>query len=347
MPPLRVVHYLNQFYAGEGGEDAADHPLTVLPKPIGPGVKLREILGNEAEVVATLVCGDNHAATDHDAFAAEVRQQLRGLAPDLVVAGPAFNAGRYGLACGEVCLQAAELGIPAVTAMHPENPGVPVYRQHIFILPVGASAITMASDLARLATLGLRLVRKEPIGSPAEGGYLPHGFRHSRLTQLTAAERALDMLAARLQGLPFTTEIPLPEVERVDPAPPIQDLARATLALISTGAIVPQGNPGRLKQSNSTEWQKYDIGGLDRLEPGEWEPIHGGYDGSAARTNPNLVVPLDALRLLEGKIFAQLHPYYYVTAGVGTSVIEARRMAREIAAELHRARIGGVVLTAT
>ena len=68
---------------------------------------------------------------------------------------------------------------------------------------------------------------------------------------------------------------------------------------------------------------------------------------SAANTDPHLVLPLDALRALEGSAYGRLHPAYYVTAGVGTAVSAAQRMGAEIAAELVAADIGGVVLTAT
>ena len=50
--------------------------------------------------------------------------------PDLVIAGPAFAAGRYGVACGAVCSAVKErLHLPAVTSMHPENPGVDLFRR--------------------------------------------------------------------------------------------------------------------------------------------------------------------------------------------------------------------------
>ena len=121
---LRVVQYLNQFFGRIGGEEAGDFPFTVKEGPIGPGIGLQKELGNEAIVVATLICGDNSASTDLESFGAEVESALRAQKADVLVAGPAFNAGRYGLACGEACARAAALGIPAVTAMNLENPGV-------------------------------------------------------------------------------------------------------------------------------------------------------------------------------------------------------------------------------
>ena len=53
------------------------------------------------------------------------------LGPDVVVAGPAFDAGRYGLACGRICQATVEeLGVPGVTGLFPENPAVDLYRRH-------------------------------------------------------------------------------------------------------------------------------------------------------------------------------------------------------------------------
>ncbi len=54
----------------------------------------------------------------------------RPLLPDAVIAGPAFNAGRYGTACGAVCEAVGKNPeIPTVTGMYPENPGVDMYRK--------------------------------------------------------------------------------------------------------------------------------------------------------------------------------------------------------------------------
>ena len=60
-------------------------------------------------------------------------RQFSNDGPDVVVAGPAFNAGRYGLACGLVCKVAQDAGIPAVTSMFEENPGVLSYRNEVLI----------------------------------------------------------------------------------------------------------------------------------------------------------------------------------------------------------------------
>src|SRR6202007_1592699 len=126
------------------------------------------------------------------------------------------------------------------------------------------------------------------------------------------------------------TEIPLPEIARVDPAPPLESIDGATIAVVTTSALVPRGNPARLRQSYSTEGRKYSLEGLERMEPGQWESIHGGFDTASANLNPHVVLPLDALRRLEGSAYGHLHPAYYVTAGVGTAVSAAQRMGAEI-----------------
>ena len=348
MSTLRVAHYLNQFFGRIGSEEAGDHPFTVKEGPIGPGIGLQKELGDAGAVVATLICGDNRASTDLAAFGADVEKALRDARADALVAGPAFNAGRYGLACGEACARAAAMGIPAVTALNAENPGVELYRRKTYILPTTPTALGMNETLGRLARFAVRLARKEAIGSPAVEGYWGSGTHRTAILERAAADRAIDMLVARMSGKPFTTELPLPAVDKVAPAAPLADITTARLAMVTTGGIVPKGNPDGLKQSNSTEWREYSIDGVEALEAGKYESIHSGYDASAANANPNYVVPLDAVRELErAHAFADLHDRYIVTTGVGTAVVEARRMGREIAAELKTQGVDGVILTAT
>ena len=348
MAEVRVAHYVNQFFGRLGGEEAGDLPLTVREGPVGPGIGVQKELGSAGKVVGTLICGDNLASSDLPAFGAQVEAALRDLRPDVVIAGPAFNAGRYGLACGEVCARAVALGIPAVTAMNEESPGLDLYRRRVYILPTTPTALGMNETLGRLVRFALRLAAGETIGSATAEGYVNRGVRKTVLRDKPAAERALDMLAARLAGAPFVTELPLPALLRANPAAAIKDVRGARLALVTTGGIVPHGNPDGLKQSNSTAWKSYSIEGLAELASGSYESIHGGYDATAANANPNYVVPLDAMRdLLKEGAFKDLLPRYYVTSGVGTSVAEGRRLGREIAADLKRSGVDAVLLTAT
>ena len=129
---VRVVHYLNQFFAGRGGEEAASAPPEWHDGPKGPGQLVAQ-LAPGAEVVGTLSAGDNHVAEHLDTAIPELvallGERLAGREVDVLVAGPAFNAGRYGLACAALCEAVeATLGIPAVTALYPESPAVDTHR---------------------------------------------------------------------------------------------------------------------------------------------------------------------------------------------------------------------------
>ena len=60
--------------------------------------------------------------------------------PDAVICGPAFNAGRYGVACGTVALAVKEeLNIPVLTGMYKENPGADMYKTKYISLRPGTA----------------------------------------------------------------------------------------------------------------------------------------------------------------------------------------------------------------
>ena len=51
----------------------------------------------------TIICGDNYAVENQDQVTAAVLEKVRGEGADLFVAGPCFDAGRYGMAAGAMC----------------------------------------------------------------------------------------------------------------------------------------------------------------------------------------------------------------------------------------------------
>ena len=57
---IRVVHYINQFYGGIGGEEKADVKPEIREGVVGPGMALKAALGNEADIIATVICGDSY-----------------------------------------------------------------------------------------------------------------------------------------------------------------------------------------------------------------------------------------------------------------------------------------------
>ena len=346
---MRIVHYMNQFFAGIGGEAAADTPPCAGAGAVGPGHALQHALGVEAEIVGTVICGDGVFADRMDAIAPAVLGLIEPLAPDVVVAGPAFDAGRYGLACGRVCADVARhLGRPAVTGMFPENAAVALYRRDVVIVPTEASALGMQAALREMARLARKLGRGEPLGPASVDGYLPRGRRLNGTVARSASARALDMLLARARGEAVATEVPLPSYDRVPPPPPVADLRRARLALVSECGLVPAGNPDRLEWVRASKWLKYGVAGRQELAPAHYEVAHGGYDTAFAREAPDRLIPLDAMRELErrGEIGALL-PAYYVTCGNHGILSQMAQHAREIAADLRAQHVDAVLLVAT
>ncbi|MCC6175907.1 MAG: glycine/betaine/sarcosine/D-proline family reductase selenoprotein B [Chloroflexi bacterium] len=347
--PVRVVHYLNQFFAGIGGEEAANTPVEVRDGLAGAGRALQQALGTNGTIVATIVGGDNVVAEEPERATAAMREALTRLAPDVLVAGPAFDSGRYGLACAWACIAAQQLGIKAVTAMYPDNPGFTTNRHELICLPTGTNVAEMSKAMAALARMAVSLGSGRPLGSADEEGYLWRGFRRPVLREKSGAARAVDMALARLAGRPFTSEIPVAQYDAVPPTSPVADLATVKLGIVTSGGLVPMGNPDRLVSARAERFFRYPIEDRASLMVGEWESVHGGYSTHAVNTrNPNYVVPLDVLRELEaaGRI-GSLHHTYYATVGNQTAVAEAKRMGAEIAQELHQADVGAVLLVAT
>jgi glycine reductase len=150
---LRVVHFLNQYFGQEGGEDRAGMQFLLKSGPLGPGVLLQKMLEDRGDVVATVVCGDNYFAENLDKACEQGIGLIASYSPALFFAGPAFGAGRYGMACGAFCKIVQEkLCIPAITGMYKENPGVEVYRRDVYIIKTGKSVGKMSIHRKRSET---------------------------------------------------------------------------------------------------------------------------------------------------------------------------------------------------
>jgi len=346
MKEARVVHYLNQFFGQIGGEDKAGEPPQSREGAIGPGLLLDTLLKPGGRIVGTIICGDNYFADSKEDTVGRLVELARSFNPDLLIAGPAFNAGRYGIACGEVCSSASRiLAIPAVTGMFRENPGVELYRRQTYIVETKGSAAGMKGALSKMAPLALKLVTGSAVGSPSEDGYIPRGIRRNRPVERGAAERAVAMLLAKLSGAPYVTEVSNPEAVPKEPAPPLEDVSSAVIALVTEGGLVPKGNPDRIEGARCTKFARYDLGPLSGAV---FECIHRGFDVSRVNEDPNRLVPGDVLREMEqqGEV-GRILPFFYSTCGCGTFVKEAQRIGRELAESLKKDGASGVILSAT
>jgi selenoprotein B, glycine/betaine/sarcosine/D-proline reductase family len=344
----RVVHYINQFFANIGGEEMAHVAPELREGFVGPGLAFNQAWKGEAEIVATIVCGDSHFAEHEKEAKAQILAWVKEKKPDLFIAGPAFNAGRYGYACANVALAVKEeLGIPVLTGMYEENPGADL-KDKLLIVPTANSAAGMRKAAPVMAKLALKLMKGEKLGASCEDGYMPNGVRVNFFEKERGSKRAVDMLLKKLADKPFTTEYPMPSFDRVAPNPAVKDLAHATVALCTSGGIVPKGNPDHIESSSASHYGEYCIKGVEKLTAEAYETAHGGYDPVYANENPNRVLPVDVLREFEreGRI-GKLHDYFYTTVGNGTSVANAKKFAAEYAQKLLQAGVNAVIMTST
>ncbi len=347
--PIRVVHYVNQFFGGIGGEEHANIPPEVRLGPVGPGNALNMALGENGSVVATIVAGDNYVVEEVEAFESALDKAIADFTPDVIVAGPAFEAGRYGLAAAELCKAAQLRGVPAVTAMYPDNPGVLTHGKEILCIPTGISTAGMSEVLKKVSALAIKLGRGEAIGAAAYEGYLPRGLRKFVMREKTGAERAADLLKARLTGEEALSEVYLSKYETVSAPAALESFADKTIALVTTGAVVPIGNPDNMPPLFATSYYKYSIDGLDELGQGEWESVHAGFNTDHINTHdPNYALPLNAARRLEADgTIKSIYPEMFSLAGVATAVKEAQKFGAEMAREINANDIDAVLLVAT
>jgi glycine reductase len=349
MATLRVVCYVNQFFGQLGGEDRAGIGPHALDGAVGAARAVQQALGPAGTVVATIACGDNYAAEQPERAVREILALVAAAKPDLVIAGPAFLAGRYGVACGALCAAVqAELKIPAVTGMHAENPGVELYRRRVYVAQTGAEATRMLDEVRKVVALSLKLARGEALGGPAAEGYFARGLTRNVVTGTIAAERGVAMLLDKLAGRAFTSEVPRPAFPSV-PAPRlVKTLEGATIALVTDGGLVPRGNPDGIEALNATRYGAYSIAGQASLDAAQYDNPHRGYDTSWVKQDPHRLVPLDVARELEQSgAIGKLHETVYSTVGVATTLAHSARMGKEIAEKLKEAGVDAVILTST
>jgi glycine reductase len=156
------------------------------------------------------------------------------------------------------------------------------------------------------------------------------------------------MLLDKLAGRSFTSEVPRPAFASV-PAPRLlKTLEGATVALVTDGGLVPQGNPDGIEALNATRYGAYSIEGKTSLEPAQYDNPHRGYDTSWVKQDPHRLVPVDVARELERSgAIGKLHETVYSTVGVATTLAHSARMGREIAEQLKAAGVDAVILTST
>ncbi|MEN6411309.1 MAG: glycine/betaine/sarcosine/D-proline family reductase selenoprotein B [Veillonellales bacterium] len=349
MAKKKVVHYINQFYAGMGGEDTASVGLSTKTGPVGPGVGLAHDLGEGYEIVETIICGDNTIAEKTAEIIPQIVQIVKKAKADLFVAGPGFNAGRYGLGCGATTAAITEqLKIPAVTALFAENPGTDLYKNRCYILQSDNNARNMRKVLGEVAVFAKRLIVGDNIGDGKAEHYHGSGPAVPIDYSIPGATRGINMLLDKYYGKPFKTEVIMPNHEEI-PIPVLKKpLAECKIGLVTDGGLVPFGNPDNQVPTNSKAFKRYSIEGMDALNPKDWEVSHQGYNNAFVLQDPNRLVPVDAMRkLVKEGVVGALDDVIYSTAGVMTPMDKCKKFGEGIAQALLSDECDAAIETST
>ena len=344
---MKILHYINQFFANIGGEEMADVPMTVREGVVGPGLAMQALLEEGNEIVATVICGDNYFVDHTDQVSRQLEEIIKDCGAELIIAGPAFFAGRYGMACGGVCKIAWDMGIPAVSGMYEENPGRELYQKFGFIFPTDNNARGMKKAAQAMTAFVNRYAQGgEEIYDYKKQGYFRRGIRKNIWREHVGAHRAVDMLLDKIAGRPFETELEMTSFSRVTPSAAVKDLSRAKIALISTCGAVPEGNPDKIESHAATRWAVYHVEDYQGPEMLHSIVAHGGCTPTFGYHNGNRMMPVDAMVELEKQGFiGTFNKDIYVTVGNSMPVARAAKFGEEIARSLKDSGVEGAILT--
>ena len=324
--PLRVVHYLNQFFGGIGGEEQADVGVSASARARWARAALLEkALGDDARIEATL---DRRRQLRQRARADEAvaRDRRRARPPPARRGGGRPGVRLRTLRPGvraRVQAWPAERGIAAITAMHPENPGAssarrePLHRPDRRVDDVHAGRARRRwprwrgdsgrGEIARARRGGrLHAAGRAPRPRPRAPGLSARARHAARQAARPAVPVGGAVRRARARDAGGADRRP-----RRAPAspwsPPAGSCARAT--------------PTSQVSANAVRYHRHTVAELESLSPKEWEAYHAGYFNHIVNSNPNYILPLSFLRDLErqGKV-GRVHEHIYALPGVSTPV---------------------------
>ena len=178
----KAILYINQFFGQIGGEDKADFEPQIREGKVGPALEYAKTL--DAQITHTIICGDNYMGSHTQDAVDAILKMLEDKEMDIFLAGPAFQAGRYGVACGTICKAVKErYHVPVVTSINVENPGVQMFKKDMYILKGGNIASRMRKDVAAVTRLANKILNGEEIGCAQEEGYFERGIRRQTWIQ--------------------------------------------------------------------------------------------------------------------------------------------------------------------
>src|SRR4030095_9766380 len=97
---IKIVHVVNQFFAGLGGEEKAGLPVGVIEGSAGAARVLETARGGAAKIVCTIHVGDNYFHEHKEAAIKTILDAVRAAEPEVLVAG----TGGYLRTSGTFCV---------------------------------------------------------------------------------------------------------------------------------------------------------------------------------------------------------------------------------------------------
>ena len=209
---IKVLHYLNQFFAGIGGEEKAGQEVIFLPQAVGIGVEIERSFKQRGVEYATLACGDNYFhEQEEQALQCDARRH-RPVSARFLPGRPSLQRRpiRYRLRQG-VQLGARQLAYSGdhrharKQSGHPGNRPPSLRRANRRLHGVhGGGGKTLFSA-------GRTVNRARPSGAEAFRAEhcLPIPRRFTVRTAKPDYVRAVDLMLAKLNGETYESEIPL------------------------------------------------------------------------------------------------------------------------------------------
>jgi sarcosine reductase len=295
----------------------------------------KDILGLDGVILNKFGGGAPMVDTSQRALACE----KRGIRSVMIMADPTYRDGGSGLLFNQ----------PECNAI--VNTGGLVLTPK---MSAQARVIGRPADMQPPATGGFSEGFLKLMGASDQMGFSQLRAFHApeyrqEIVEKNAAQRAVDMLLAKLAGELFESEVPLPKFEHPTPAPPIKDLTKANIALVTSGCLIPRGNPDNLAPGFSPEsFGEYSIKDVNRICSDMYKPYHVGLRLHYIEEDPQRLLPVDVMRDLEREgVIGKLNDTFYSYAGVGTSVETSRNIAKGIIKRLKANKVDAVILTAT
>ena len=140
----------------------------------------------------------------------------------------------------------------------------------------------------------------------------------------------------------------MPVFTRFKPSAAIKDLSTSRICIMTSGGIVPSGNPDGFEACFCSKYKFYSFDDFGGEKIPNAEVAHGGYDPTFANEDANRVMPADVLFELQREgLIGEVYPYAGVTVGNAMAVDQAITFGDGFAKQLLADGVDGVLLTST